>query len=95
MRAVFTILRTVVYATVFLAFFAWMALRVRSFDRNLGLVLPAGAVIPGVLLMGLGGILALTCIALFVSRGRGTPAPFDAPKEFVASGPYRDVRNPM
>ena len=24
-----------------------------------------------------------------------TPAPFDAPREFVAAGPYRYVRNPM
>src|SRR5262249_46455685 len=31
----------------------------------------------------------------FTFRGRGTPAPFDAPRVFVASGPYRFVRNPM
>jgi protein-S-isoprenylcysteine O-methyltransferase Ste14 len=30
-----------------------------------------------------------------VARGQGTPAPFDAPKKFVAIGPYRYVRNPM
>jgi protein-S-isoprenylcysteine O-methyltransferase Ste14 len=30
-----------------------------------------------------------------VTRGRGTPAPFDPPREFVVSGPYRLVRNPM
>jgi hypothetical protein len=35
------------------------------------------------------------CIALFVLRGRGTPAIFDAPRIFVAVGPYRYVRNPM
>jgi protein-S-isoprenylcysteine O-methyltransferase Ste14 len=28
-------------------------------------------------------------------RGRGTPAIFDAPRAFVAVGPYRYVRNPM
>jgi protein-S-isoprenylcysteine O-methyltransferase Ste14 len=31
----------------------------------------------------------------FVVRGRGTPAPFDPPRQFVATGPYRYVRNPM
>ena len=28
-------------------------------------------------------------------RGRGTPAIFDAPRRFVAVGPYKYVRNPM
>lgn len=31
----------------------------------------------------------------FASKGRGTPAPIDAPKSLVAQGPYRYVRNPM
>jgi protein-S-isoprenylcysteine O-methyltransferase Ste14 len=31
----------------------------------------------------------------FVRFGRGTPAPFDPPKEFVATGLFRFVRNPM
>ena len=30
-----------------------------------------------------------------MTRGRGTPAPFDPPKVFVASGPEPYVRNPM
>ena len=38
---------------------------------------------------------SLACIATFVTRGRGTPAPFDAPRALVAVGPYRYVRNPM
>jgi len=28
-------------------------------------------------------------------RGEGTPAPFDTPRKFVATGPYQFVRNPM
>jgi len=44
---------------------------------------------------GGGAIIAATCIATFIVRGRGTPAPFDPPREFVATGPYRYVRNPM
>ena len=40
-------------------------------------------------------MLTLACFACFTVRGRGTPAPFDAPRVFVAVGPYRYVRNPM
>jgi protein-S-isoprenylcysteine O-methyltransferase Ste14 len=35
------------------------------------------------------------CAWLLVVRGRGTPLPFAPPREFVALGPYRHVRNPM
>jgi protein-S-isoprenylcysteine O-methyltransferase Ste14 len=31
----------------------------------------------------------------FALRGRGTPAPFDPPKQLVVEGPYHIVRNPM
>ena len=31
----------------------------------------------------------------FKSKGNGTPAPWAPPKNFVISGPYRYVRNPM
>lgn len=34
-------------------------------------------------------------LALFWTRGRGTLAPWDPPRQFVADGPYRYVRNPM
>jgi protein-S-isoprenylcysteine O-methyltransferase Ste14 len=34
------------------------------------------------------------CLRLFW-RGRGTLAPWDPPRQFVAAGPYRYVRNPM
>jgi protein-S-isoprenylcysteine O-methyltransferase Ste14 len=43
--------------------------------------------------MGAAGI--VMCVALFVARGRGTPAIFDAPRRFVAVGPYGYLRNPM
>jgi len=81
--------------TVFVSVFAMIALSVRSFDRYLGVALPAGSEIPGIVLMIAGGILGLLCAGTFVVRGQGTPAPFDAPKKFVAIGPYRHVRNPM
>jgi protein-S-isoprenylcysteine O-methyltransferase Ste14 len=89
------VLRTVVYVACFVSFFAWLALRVRGFDRFLQVTLPAGVEKPGIVLMFAGGVLGLACVGTFAARGKGTPAPFDAPREFVAVGPYRYVRNPM
>ena len=37
----------------------------------------------------------LWCAREFALRGRGTPAPYDPPRELVVSGLYRYVRNPM
>jgi protein-S-isoprenylcysteine O-methyltransferase Ste14 len=45
------------------------------------------------LLVGL--VIILRCFADFVRRGRGTPAPYDPPRELVAAGLYRHVRNPQ
>jgi len=87
--------RTLVYMTGFVLLFWWIAFNVRVFDRDLGVTLPAGSSMVGVFLMGAGGILALACAGAFIAIGRGTPAVFDAPREFVARGPYRYVRNPM
>jgi protein-S-isoprenylcysteine O-methyltransferase Ste14 len=47
------------------------------------------------LLWPLGAAVMFWCFRDFTFRGRGTPAPFDPPKELVISGPYRYVRNPM
>lgn len=47
-------------------------------------------------LVGLaGGALALWCVLTFALVGKGTPAPFDPPRQLVVAGPYRYVRNPM
>jgi len=95
MSQLFTLLRAATYATTFVLVWGWAALSVRRFDRLLGGELPGWSRAPGALLMAAGGGLALLCIVLFVATGRGTPAPFDPPRRFVASGPYRWVRNPM
>ena len=48
------------------------------------------------LVAGLVGLaLAIWTVRLFVSRGEGTPAPWDPPQKLVVAGPYRHVRNPM
>ena len=41
------------------------------------------------------GLAVLWCFWDFTFKGRGTPAPIDPPKELVAVGLYRFVRNPM
>jgi len=46
-------------------------------------------------LWAIGGMILLWSFWNFLVQGRGTPAPIDAPKELVATGFYRYVRNPM
>ncbi len=43
----------------------------------------------------MGTAIILWCFWGFTFKGRGTPAPIDPPKELVATGLYRYVRNPM
>jgi len=95
MKTLFLALRSVIYMTGFLLFFGWIALLVRALDQSFGASLPAAAEIPGAILGVAGAILVLACAGVFISRGRGTPAIFDAPRAFVAIGPYKFVRNPM
>jgi protein-S-isoprenylcysteine O-methyltransferase Ste14 len=46
-------------------------------------------------LWAIGGIILLWSFWNFLTQGHGTPAPIDPPKELVAAGFYRYVRNPM
>lgn len=49
----------------------------------------------GILPVVLGTAFYVWCAWDFAVVGKGTPAPIDAPKTFVALGLYRIVRNPM
>ena len=91
----FAALRAVVYATVFILLWSLLAAGVTRLDPVPPIVFPSWMPVAGVAAMIAGGVLVLWCAVLFVSRGRGTPAPFDPPRQFVAAGPYRVVRNPM
>ena len=87
--------RTVVYGTGFFLLWGWLALALRRYDGALGFQLPAWARWLGFALIIVGATVVIACAFFFASRGRGTPAPFDPPRELVAVGPYRYVRNPM
>ena len=95
MNTLLIAIRAAVYMTGFVYFFGYLAFRVRAFDPQVGFRLPDGLQIPGLILGLAGTLLVLACAGEFITRGRGTPAPFDAPRRFVAAGPYKFVRNPM
>lgn len=91
----FTSLRALIYTAGFLLLWRWLSLGARRFDPIFGFILSSWVQPIAVAFMLIGLAIDLCCIAWFVWRGRGTPFPLDAPREFVASGPYKFVRNPM
>src|SRR5258708_16618791 len=95
MKTLFMALRAAIFGTGFIFLWGWVALSLQRYDISLGVALPNWTRTLGIVLMVVGGTLAFACVATFVTRGEGTPAPFDPPRNFVAAGPYRFVRNPM
>ena len=97
MSRIFTAVRAVLYASGFVLLWAWLVSAAARSDRLAGRTLRGGEGVEpiGIALIAGGGLLALSCVTVFVVKGKGTPAPFDAPRVFVAAGPYRFVRNPM
>ena len=96
MKTLFIALRAAIFATGFIFLWGWVALSLHDrYDATLGFAFSGWTPAVGIMLMVAGGILALACVATFVTRGEGTPAPFDPPRKFVAAGPYKFVRNPM
>src|SRR5260370_42333207 len=96
MKTLFIALRAAIFATGFVLLWGWVALGVHHrYDPTLGSALPGWTRALGIAVMLAGGTVALACVATFVVRGEGTPAPMDPPRKFVAVGPYKFVRNPM
>jgi len=89
------LLRGVVLVMLFIAVWVWLAVIARRLDYATGATPPDWLRPIGWIFTFTGGSIGLTCVWLFLTAGRGTPAPFDPPKVFVATGPYRYVRNPM
>jgi len=86
----------VILAGIFLVV-GWLMGYLRSLDESLGVRLPAWVQIPGIVAIVSGATLGLTCGVMLSTRGIGTLGGEESfmPKEFLASGPFRFVRNPM
>ena len=69
----------------------------RPIDFLFGSLFPAAwaAVIAGSFFVLAGVIFSYKTTCLFLTVGDGTPAPWAPPRNFVVSGPYCYVRNPM
>jgi len=86
-------LRTLFFASTFVAFA--LVLVPRWILGSEHQVASGSLRVLAVLLLALGFALMVWCWSEFARRGRGTPAPFDPPRQLVIAGPYRYVRNPM
>jgi protein-S-isoprenylcysteine O-methyltransferase Ste14 len=93
---VFLLVRALAYSALFIGFL--LVFLPRQILVDSGIARPTGVgifqIAGSVATVG-GGALAVSCILAFLILGRGTPAPFDAPRKLVVRGPYRLVRNPM
>jgi protein-S-isoprenylcysteine O-methyltransferase Ste14 len=87
---------TLARVIVAISFVLWCVLHLRPLDRFFGFGLPYFLRIPGLLMFALGSGLVLWCGAILARVGilenKGNRM---LPREFVASGPFRFVRNPM
>jgi protein-S-isoprenylcysteine O-methyltransferase Ste14 len=92
-----TPLRAVVAITAIGSAFVWLTGFLRPLDVSLRLELPAWVLLPGTVAIVVGGALVLWCGALLSRCGLGTlkGEEWFMPQEFVATGPFRYVRNPM
>ena len=93
---VFTLVRALAYATIFVGFLG-VILPVRILEAA-GLAAPNAVHAPqiaGIVLGAAGAAFGLWCILAFVFIGKGTQMPLDPPRHLVVRGPYKFVRNPM
>ena len=92
----FVLVRVLTYASLFIGLvLIYVPARLLSWS---GIVAPAAigvAQIAGMIVGGIGAVIALWSIFSFAFIGKGTPAPFDPPRRLVIQGPYQFVRNPM
>jgi protein-S-isoprenylcysteine O-methyltransferase Ste14 len=92
----FLFIRAITYAALFIGLvLMYVPAQILSWA---GIVRPEMIVWPqavGAILATIGGVIALWCVLTFANIGKGTPAPFDPPRQLVTRGPYQFVRNPM
>lgn len=92
----FVFVRAITYAALFIGLvLIYVPAQILS---RAGIVRPEMIEFPqiaGMIIGGIGGVIALWCVFTFATLGKGTPAPFDPPRRLVIWGPYQFVRNPM
>jgi protein-S-isoprenylcysteine O-methyltransferase Ste14 len=76
--------------TFFIIPYLFVANKLAAWPQQIGVL----EVIAGILIL-FGLVLFTWVIYAHAQYGKGTPAPFNPPKKFVASGAYRYSRNPM
>ena len=83
-----------VVTILFPAFILWQT---RQLNFAWGLPAPwnLAPILSGLFFLAAGLVLMYQTIALFVTVGKGTLAPWDPTQKLVVRGPYRYVRNPM
>jgi protein-S-isoprenylcysteine O-methyltransferase Ste14 len=86
---------TLTKVSVAVLFLGWCALYLRRWDSLFAFRLPVWGRASGLAFMMVGGLLVLACGGILATRGILTPGDRLFPKEFVASGPFRYLRNPM
>lgn len=89
----FAIARTLVFGSLFIALWTWLLPRWVAGSQ--GIVLAPRWSPAAVLFLAAGAVVVARCFWDFSWTGRGTPAPWDAPRRLVVRGMYRYVRNPM
>jgi protein-S-isoprenylcysteine O-methyltransferase Ste14 len=87
---------SLVRVVLVVAFVFWCALHLRSLDRHFGFGLPYWGRIPGLLMIAAGSALVMWCGGVLADVGiLASPGSRMLPREFVVTGPFRYVRNPM
>src|SRR5437868_3264270 len=93
---IFTLARAITYAALFIGLlFIYLPGRLLAWSGIVRQGSTGTPQIAGMIVGGVGAMIALWCILAFVFVGQGTPAPFDPPRRLVIRGPYRFLRNPM
>jgi protein-S-isoprenylcysteine O-methyltransferase Ste14 len=87
---------TLVRVVLAILFVLWCVLHLKPLDPYVGFRLPCFARIPGLLIFAFGAGLVLWCGGILASVGIfESPGNRMFPREFVATGPFRYIRNPM
>src|SRR5690242_6551002 len=94
-QRLFIAARTLVYICGFMTVLLWLAPRWIGLGASFQFPPAAPLRWLGLPPLAVGASISVFCFGHFIASGRGTPAPFDAPRWLVVTGPYRYVRNPM